>query len=150
MAVSARVYGEIAARLQAAGYDQAFHEQDGDAAPLLDMHGIALERATATVGAVEGLSGDEPQRIELSSLLSSRTKSGLVELSVGHETVQMDIPKARHVLALLSGAIEAAISDELIFRFLHEKMGVSVERAGAALLDFRELRQGSRGTVNPS
>ena len=47
-------------------------------------------------------------------------------------------------------AIEAAVSDTLIYRFLTQKCGVSEDKAASALLDFRELRQGSRETVYPS
>ena len=50
---------------------------------------------------------------------------------------------------MLQGAIEAAVSDELMFKFLTQKVGMEHERAAAALLDFRELRQGSRETVSP-
>jgi hypothetical protein len=38
--VSADVYAEIEAKLQAAGYDHVFHEDDGET--VIDMHGIAL------------------------------------------------------------------------------------------------------------
>jgi hypothetical protein len=50
---------------------------------------------------------------------------------------------------MLASAIEAAVSDQLIFRFLIQKVGLSEELAAAALLDFRELRQGSRDAVYP-
>ena len=42
------------------------------------------------------------------------------------------------------------LSDELIHRFLVEKIGLPPERASAALLDFREMRQGSKDRVRPS
>jgi hypothetical protein len=51
---------------------------------------------------------------------------------------------------MLSQAIEAAISDTLIFQFLSQKLGLSEDAAGAALLEFRELRQGSKKSVFPS
>jgi len=41
--VSAAVYDEIAGKLKAAAYDQAFHEQ-ADGSVVIDMHGIALKR----------------------------------------------------------------------------------------------------------
>jgi hypothetical protein len=66
------------------------------------------------------------------------------------ELTQMDLDKAREVVAMLQGAIEAAISDELMFKFLTEKVGLDPEKASAALLDFREMRQGSRSTVYPT
>ena len=42
------------------------------------------------------------------------------------------------------------MSDGLLYRFLRDKIGLPDEAAGRALLDFREMRQGSRGTVYPS
>jgi hypothetical protein len=40
--VSAAVYDEIRAKLEMAGYEHAFHEDDGKV--VIDMHGIALSR----------------------------------------------------------------------------------------------------------
>lgn len=86
--------------------------------------------------------------IELASILSARTKEGVVELTVDGHMVQMDLPKAREVRGMLDGAIEAAVSDELIYKFLtSEKIGLLEDAAAAALLDLRELRQGSRSVV---
>jgi len=88
--------------------------------------------------------------LEIGSLLSARTKEGMVELVVDGHKVQMDLPKAREVLGMLTGAIEAAVSDQLLFQFLTgPKIGLPPEAAARALLDFRELRQGSRETVWP-
>lgn len=45
--VSPAVYAEIAEKLKAAGYDQAFYREGDDA--VIDMHGIALRaEPTAT------------------------------------------------------------------------------------------------------
>jgi len=85
--------------------------------------------------------------IEVGSILSARTLQGAVELVVNNEKVQMDLPKAREVVGMLQGAIEAAVSDGLLFAFLTTKVGLPEEAAARALLDFRELRQGSRSTV---
>ena len=87
--------------------------------------------------------------IEIASILSHRTKQGMVELVLNGEKTQMDLDKAREVRAMLDGAIEAAVSDGLIFAFLTSKVRLSEEAASVALLDFRELRQGSRSTVFP-
>lgn len=89
------------------------------------------------------------KRIEVGSLYGAHTQQGIVELVVGDERVQMDIPKAREVLGMLAGALEAAITDELIMRFLVGKIGLTAAAAAAALLDFREMRQGSRDVVYP-
>jgi hypothetical protein len=88
--------------------------------------------------------------IEIGTILSHRTKEGMVELILNAEKTQMDLAKAREVHGMLGAAIEAAVSDQLIFRFLTEKVGLSESKATAAMLDFRELRQGSRSTVYPS
>lgn len=93
--------------------------------------------------------------IEWASIIASRTKRGAVEMTLKRPdhppyVLQMDLDAARSVSANLAGAIEAAISDEIFFRLLTERMGLPDQAAAAALLDLRELRQGSRGTVYPS
>lgn len=91
----------------------------------------------------------ELTHIEIASIYGVKTQQGLVELTVNDQKVQLDLPKAREILQMLHAAIEAAVSDELFVLFLTQKMGLSIEHAGAALLDFRELRQGSRKRVQP-
>src|SRR5262245_11848885 len=90
-----------------------------------------------------------PIRNEIASILSARTKEGMIEFQINDQKVQMDLPKAREVRGMLDGAIEAAVSDTLIFKFLTSKIGLPEAAAARALLDFRELRQGSKGTVYP-
>jgi hypothetical protein len=93
-------------------------------------------------------------RLEIASILGAKTKQGLVEITIirdadTREIIRIDLPKAREILAMLSGAIEAAVSDELIFKFLTTRVGVPEMGAAAALLELRDLRQGSRGAVYP-
>jgi phage tail sheath gpL-like len=88
--------------------------------------------------------------IELVSIYGMQTKQGLVELIINGVKTQMTISKAKEVSEMLHGAIEAAISDELIVKFLTQKVGFDEMKAAQVLLDFRELRQGSRKTVFPS
>ncbi len=45
--ISRAAYEEIAAKLEAAGYQHAFHENDGEA--VIDMHGIAVKNGDAVV-----------------------------------------------------------------------------------------------------
>ncbi len=85
--------------------------------------------------------------IEVGSILSHRTKEGLVEFTLNGEKIQMDLPKAREVIGMLQGAVEAAVSDTIMYKFLIEKVGLDEPRAGRALLDLRELRQGTRSTA---
>ncbi len=87
--------------------------------------------------------------IEIATILSQRTKQGMVEFTLNGEKTQMDLDKAREVLGMLSGAIEAAVSDTLIFQFFTEKVGFDEDKAARVLLDFRELRQGTRTTSYP-
>ena len=132
------VYAAVRALLAQADYQHAFHaSSDGE---LIDMHGLAL-RAKA------GPTGTD---ITVSTLLSARTKEGRIDLTLNGELTQMDLGKAREIVGMLQGAIEAAVSDELVYKFLTEKVGLEPDRAAAALIDFRELRQGSRGLVYPS
>ena len=133
--VPATVFAAVKALLTAADYGHAF---DRD---LIDMHGIALRAREG--GKTEGA-------VTVSSMLSSRTKKGRVELAVNGEVVQLDLDKARLIVDMLQDATEAAVSDELIYEFLTTKVGLDDERATMAVGDFREMRQGTRGLVNPS
>lgn len=91
-----------------------------------------------------------PDEIEVGSIYGHRTQEGLVELTLNGERTQMDVRKAREVVGMFHEAIEAAISDAVLVRFLVDKVGLPVEAAAAALFDFREIRQGSREKVRPS
>ncbi|MDP3717116.1 MAG: hypothetical protein Q8T13_05020 [Acidobacteriota bacterium] len=132
------VYGAVRALLGAAGYDHAFQQdREGE---VIDMHGIALRSQGGQPGAA----------ITVSSLVSRRDGQGKVDFQLNGEMTQMDLDKAREVVGMLQGAIEAAVSDQLIVQFLTEKIGLDTDRANAALIDFREMRQGSRDRVHPS
>jgi hypothetical protein len=138
--IPATAYAAVRALLKAADYGHAFHaETDGE---VIDMHGIAL-RSKGAQGAKIGTA------LEVASILSSRTNEGMVEMSLNGEMTQMELDKAREVVGMLQGAIEAAVSDELLYRFLTSRLGIEPRKASAALLDFREMRQGSRETVYP-
>lgn len=132
------VYAAVRALLDAASYQHAFHA-DGEG-EVIDMQGIALRSK-------DGPTGTD---ITVSTLLSSRTKEGRIDFTLNGELTQMDLDKAREVVGMLHGAIEAAISDELVYNFLTTRIGLEPHKASAALVDFRELRQGSRDTVYPS
>lgn len=97
---------------------------------------------------------DDNIRLEIGSILGAHTKQGLVEITIirpddTRDLLRIDLPKAREILAMLSGAIEAAVSDELLFKFLTTRVGLPEAGAAAALLELRELRQGSRAAVYP-
>ena len=87
--------------------------------------------------------------ITIGTILSHRTKQGMVEFTLNGERTLWDIAKAKEILRMLHEAVEAAVSDTLIFAFLVRNVGLSEKQAAAALLDFRELRQGTKGIVFP-
>jgi hypothetical protein len=102
-------------------------------------------------GTVQAFGVADPAQtyLEVGVVFGAATHQGYVELSIDKYKTQMDLPKAREVVGMLHSAIEAAVTDTLIFKFLTVKIGLPEEAAIAALLDFRELRQGSRSTVYP-
>lgn len=97
---------------------------------------------------------DEMTEIELATILSSRTSEGMVEFTItqGNTVIktQWDISKAKVIRNMLLEAIEAAISDTLIFKFMRDVVGMSDEKAAMVVYDFRELRQGTKEAVNPN
>jgi tRNA A-37 threonylcarbamoyl transferase component Bud32 len=132
------VYAAVRALLDRASYQHAFHgDADGE---VIDMHGIAL-RSKA---------GPASTDITVSTLLSSQTKEGRIDFSLNGELTQMDLDKAREIVGMLQQAIEAAMTDQMLYQFLTERIKLKPEAAAAALVDFRELRQGSRDRVYPS
>jgi hypothetical protein len=126
------VYAAIRALLARAGHEPA-------AGDLIDMQGITLKSR----------GGSSNVDITVSTLLSSQTKEGRVELALNGELTQMELPKAREIVGMLQEAIEAAASDQMLYVFLTVNVGLKPEQAAAALVDFREIRQGSRGLVHP-
>lgn len=87
--------------------------------------------------------------VAFSTILSQRTKMGMIEFSFNNEMSQWDLDKAREIYRMLGEAIEAAVSDTLIYQFMTQRVGLDDVRAAQAMLDFRELRQGSRELVRP-
>jgi hypothetical protein len=98
--------------------------------------------------------------IEIATILSNRTKEGMVEFYIQnknedgfpHEGIktQWNLSKAREIHKMLGEAIEAAVTDTLIYKFFTTKVGFDEIQASRVLLDFRELRQGTRNTSYPS
>lgn len=97
--------------------------------------------------------GGQLTRFELASVFGWIQKRGYVSLTVATDDAKivslMEISKAREIAGMWHGAIEAAITDELLFLFLTTKIGLPAEAAGAALLDFRVMRQGTTDVVYP-
>lgn len=134
--VPAVVYAAVRALLTRAGYEHAF-QRDG----AIDMRGIALQPKPGAT-----MTSD----ITIGSLLSSKDSTGRVELAINGDITQMSVAKAREIEAMLGQAIEAAVSDEIMFKFLTERIGLEPAKASAALIDLREFRQGSPDRVYPS
>lgn len=92
--------------------------------------------------------------IQIATILSNRTKEGMIEFIINDGQyeikTQWDIAKAREIRDMLQGAIEAAITDQMIWEWLTKKVNISDEKAAQLLLDFRFIRQGSKGAVYPS
>lgn len=88
--------------------------------------------------------------LEISTIVSHKTKQGMVNFNLNGEAAQFDLKKAREVVGMLQSAIEAAVSDQLIFEFLVKKCGFTEDNALTLLREFRDLRQGSYGTVYPT
>lgn len=90
----------------------------------------------------------------IETLLSSRTKEGMVNISITEDgtkvAIQCDIAKARHIRDMLQEAIEAAISDQMIYEFMTKKVGLNDEKASYALRDFRFIRQGHLDGKDPN
>ena len=105
----------------------------------IDMHGIALV----------GLPGKNEGSIVMSSMVSNATGRGMVEIAVDEKVIQIDVAKARELHRILGEVIEAAISDEVLDKFL-EQLGFDKRRKAQAMSIFREMRQGSADVVNPS
>lgn len=87
--------------------------------------------------------------LTIGTILSQRTKEGMVEFAIGDAKNQWDISKAKEIHRMLGEAIEAAVSDTLIYKFFVEKVKIPEEKAAMMLLDFRQLRQGTRGITFP-
>lgn len=90
------------------------------------------------------------QELTIGTILSNRTKEGMVEFRINDELIaQFDIAKAKEIYHMFGEAIEAAVSDTLIYKFMREKVGMDEEKASRILLDFREIRQGTKGVAFP-
>jgi hypothetical protein len=69
-------------------------------------------------------------RIAVCTILSARTKEGMVEFTINDTTAQMDLDKAREVHRMLGQAIEAAMTDQMLVAFLEQKVGLPIDAAG--------------------
>jgi hypothetical protein len=79
--------------------------------------------------------------IHITSLVSSRTKEGVVELNWGDKKAQFSPEEARkHALKILECA-DAAETDAFIVDFFVKRLGQKFEQSLRILQDFRAFRE---------
>lgn len=101
------------------------------------MHHLRLKHAPHDEGRVDN--------IAFSSGFGAASQQGFVEFSINNEVTQMAVDKAREVHRMLGEAIEAAITDAMIYHFFKTRLSITDEnRLSQILYDFREVRQGSK------
>lgn len=85
---------------------------------------------------------EQVQRLWVRSILASRTRQGQVCIELNDQQIaQLTLDEARDFARNLAAAIEAAQSDEFLFSFLTNRLEVPLEAAGAAMTEFRQMRQ---------
>jgi hypothetical protein len=66
---------------------------------------------------------------------------GLVHITWGKEAGQMNLAQTRALAIRLIEVANCAETDELLVRFLHNRVGLPLEASVAALRDLREMRK---------
>jgi hypothetical protein len=88
--------------------------------------------------------GKGGKTIWFTSLVSSRTGEGVVELTWGEMRAQLSVQQAReHALGVLEVA-EAAEADAFMVEFFEKDLGMPREKALAVLVAFRGYREKRR------
>lgn len=101
------------------------------------MHHLRLKHAPHDEARVDN--------VAFSSGFGVTSQQGFVEFAINNEVTQMDVAKAREVHRMLGEAIEAAVTDSMIYHFFKTRLEVTDERRLSEILyDFREVRQGSK------
>ncbi len=81
------------------------------------------------------------QRVQIETLLSHRTKGGMVQVIWGREKSQLDPATARQLGTQLLGAAEAAETDEGMWRFAKNHLELEDQEAAQLISSFRAFRQ---------
>jgi hypothetical protein len=87
---------------------------------------------------------DKPEMLWAASIYGAQTKRGLVELTVRSEQVKISPTEARAFAYSILEAAEAAETDEMIVKWLMERVQQPIENVVSVLRDFRELRDQQR------
>ena len=78
--------------------------------------------------------------IWVESIISNRTKAGLVNIRWGNMSAQLSVKAARaHAMGILEAA-EAADTDALLYRYFTTKLGSTPEMFAGFIQDFRAAR----------
>jgi len=89
-------------------------------------------------------------KIEIQAIVSGATHKGLVQLRWGSMSGQLTPEEAReHALSIIEAA-EAARHDEMVFRFLMEKLNLEPARAALIIKDLRDTREQIEAEQKPS
>ena len=89
------------------------------------------------------MAGDEDgeQKIWSHSIFGVRTRKGLVGLTVGdRKPIYMSPEEARSVAADLLQTATAAETDEVLMRWLRERLNIEDEQGAQVLQDLRKMR----------
>jgi hypothetical protein len=93
------------------------------------------------------LSGGDKEKVLWVESLVNRRGAPIVQVTIGNELVQMEIREARQHVSALNEAMEGAISDALIVKFVRqvifsgEESGKANEAVGQLLEMFRDFRE---------
>lgn len=80
--------------------------------------------------------------VHVQSMYGAKTHLPYVSLQIGDlKPVQMSPDEARIVAGNMMGAAEAAEQDAFMIGWLQDKFQLSLQQAGAILLEFREARK---------
>jgi hypothetical protein len=91
---------------------------------------------------------DGEQTIWCHSIFGAKTRKGLVGLTMGdRKPVYLSPEEARSVAADLLQTATAAETDEVLMRWLNEKLGLDDERATQVLRDLRHMREDREGAT---
>jgi hypothetical protein len=84
---------------------------------------------------------DADETIWVTTLVSSRTREGVVEFTWGEKRAQLSVQEARdHALVVLECA-EAAETDAFLVHFLENELKMDFDRAVGIMRSFRSFRE---------